>query len=121
MTATQFYVIAALAVAAAASILLFDRAGKTHKPAASVMAWVMFCQMGCLALAAIIHAAVLVEWFLIGGLAVHVVNILLAKGNINRVRPHLALWLKRKKAPRQAPNIRTKQARHRYHQGNKHA
>ena len=121
MTATQFYIIAALAMAAAASILLFDRRGKTHKPAASIMAWIMFCQMGCLALAAIIHAGVLVEWFLIGGLAVHVLNIVLAKGNINSVRPHLALWFKRKKSPRQSPNIRTKQARHRHHQGNRHA
>ena len=121
MTSMQYNIIGALAIAAAASILLFDTVGRTRKPAASLVAWLVFCQMGCLAVAAFIRADAAVQWLLIGGLAVHAINIVLAKGNINRVRPHLALWFKRKKSPRQSPNIRTKQACHRHHQGNRHA
>ena len=89
MNTLQTTIIAALSIAAAASILMFRREGHTHKPAVSLLAWLMFCQMGCLALAAMIQAEGLVQWFLIGGLAVHTLNILLAKGNINQVRPQL--------------------------------
>ena len=51
--------------------------------------------MGCLAVAAFIRADAAVQWLLIGGLAVHAINIVLAKGNINRVRPHLKLFSRR--------------------------
>lgn len=95
MTSMQYNIIGALAIAAAASILLFDTVGRTRKPAASLVAWLVFCQMGCLAVAAFIRADAAVQWLLIGGLAVHAINIVLAKGNINRVRPHLKLFSRR--------------------------
>lgn len=95
MTSMQYNIIGALAIAAAASILLFDTVGRTRKPVASLVAWLVFCQMGCLAVAAFIRADAAVQWLLIGGLAVHAINIVLAKGNINRVRPHLKLFSRR--------------------------
>ena len=69
MTSMQYNIIGALAIAAAASILLFDTVGRTRKPAASLVAWLVFCQMGCLAVAAFIRADAAVQWLLIGGLA----------------------------------------------------
>ena len=78
MTSMQYNIIGALAIAAAASILLFDTVGRTRKPAASLVAWLVFCQMGCLAVAAFIRADAAVQWLLIGGLAVHAINIVLA-------------------------------------------
>ena len=95
MTSMQYNIIGALAIAAAASILLFDTVGRTRKPVASLVAWLVFCQMGCLAVAAFIRADAAVQWLLIGGLAVHAINIVLAKGNINCVRPHLKLFSRR--------------------------
>ncbi len=132
MTSMQYNIIGALAIAAAASILLFDTVGRTRKPAASLVAWLVFCQMGCLAVAAFIRADAAVQWLLISGLAVHAINIVLAKGNINRVlakgninrvRPHLKLFSRRaaaKGCPKKS-GINSKQARHRHYQGNRHA
>ena len=123
MTSMQYSIIGALAIAAAASILLIDTVGRTRKPAASLVAWLVFCQMGCLAVAAFIRADAAVQWLLIGGLAVHAINIVLAKGNINRVRPHLKLFSRRaaaKGCPKKS-GINSKQARHRHYQGNRHA
>ena len=123
MTTMQYNIIGALAIAAAASILLFDTVGRTRKTVASLVAWLVFCQMGCLAVAAFIRADAAVQWLLIGGLAVHAINIVLAKGNINRVRPHLKLFSLRAAAkgrPKKS-GINSKQARHRHYQGNRHA
>ena len=94
MTPTQRTIIASLAIAAAIGIMFFDKSGRTHKTASSVLAWLVFCQMGCLAVAAMIGAAGLVQWLMIGSLAVHTVNIIMAKGNVNKVRPHVsfATW-----------------------------
>lgn len=118
MNTLQTTIIAALSIAAAAGILMFRREGHTHKPAVSLLAWAMFCQMGGLALAAMIRADGLVQWFLIGGLAVHTLNILLAKGNINRVRPQLDALSPRRVGPRRA--AKTKPA-HRNTKVKKHA
>ena len=124
MTPIQYNIIAALAVASAASILLFDTVGRTRKPAASLVAWLVFCQMGCLAVAAFIRADTAVQWLLIGGLAVHALNIILAKGNVSRVRPHIKLFSPRPSSTKSRPKksgINSKQARHRHYQGNRHA
>lgn len=85
MSTLQYSIIAVLAVAAAISVLFFDKRGRKHKPISSVIAYITFVQMAALAGAAYMQIQQLVVWFLILGLAVFVGGILLAKGNITKV------------------------------------
>lgn len=85
MNTLQYSIIGVLAVAAAISVLFFDKRGKTHKPLSSLIAYITFVQMAALAGAAYMQAQQLVVWLLIIGLAVYVGGILLARGNITKV------------------------------------
>lgn len=85
MNALQYTVIAALAITAALSVLLFDKRGKSHKPAVAFVAYLLFVQMMSLALAAALRADRLIIWLLILSLAVHTGSILMAGGNVSKV------------------------------------
>ena len=52
MTPLQYGIIGALATASAISVMFFDKRGKTHKPLASVIAYLIFLKMAALAGAA---------------------------------------------------------------------
>lgn len=87
MNNLQYTVIIALGGAAALSVMLFDKRGRTHKPLASLIAYLIFVQMSALVIAAYMQADILIEWLLILGLAVHTGSILLAGGNVTKIQP----------------------------------
>ena len=87
MTPLQYGIIGALATASAISVMFFDKRGKTHKPLASVIAYLIFLQMAALAGAAHLRADRLIVWLLILGLALYTGSILLARGNVTKIQP----------------------------------
>ena len=86
MTPLQYGIIGALATASAISVMFFDKRGKTHKPLASVIAYLIFLQMAALG-AAYLRADRLIVWLLILGLALYTGSILLARGNVTKIQP----------------------------------
>lgn len=87
MTPIYMQIIGALATAAAISILLFDKRGRSHNMCTAVIAWLMFSVFGCLAVAAAINLKDVVDWLLAAVLAIAVLNIILAKGSVNQINP----------------------------------
>lgn len=87
MSTIQYGVIGALSAAAAISVLFFDKRGKTHKPLASFIAYLIFIQMSALCGAAYLRADRLIDWLLILGLALHTGSILMARGNVTKIQP----------------------------------
>lgn len=89
MTPLQRAIIVSSAIAAAISIMFFNRDGRAHKVTVSVMAWLLFCEMACLTVAAIVGQDNLLRWLLVASLFMHSLNIVFAKGNVNQIKPCL--------------------------------
>lgn len=87
MNSLQTTAIIALSMVAAARILLFDKRGKTHKPAQALIAYLMFVWLLGLVVAVLFKLYSLAVWGLIFGLAIHTGSILLAGGNISKIQP----------------------------------
>lgn len=85
MSNLQYSVIGVLALAAALSVLFFDKRGHAHKPVSAAVAYLTFIQMIALAGAAYLRHQAAAEWLLISGLAVYSGGILIARGNITKV------------------------------------
>lgn len=94
MNPLQRTLIIGAAASAAVSILFFKREGRRHKVTVGVMAWLLFCQMACLAVAAALQKDNLVWWLLVLSLCSHSLNILVAKGNVNQIKPCLYVFKK---------------------------
>ena len=85
MNNLQLTIIGILSMAAALSILCFDKRGHQHKPLVAFIAYLTFLQMSALLICASVQAHQLLDWLLIFGLAIQVGTIILAGGNINKV------------------------------------
>lgn len=85
MSNLQLTIIGILSMAAALSILCFDKRGHQHKPLVAFIAYLTFLQMSALLICACAQAHQLLDWLLIFGLAIQVGTIILAGGNINKV------------------------------------
>ena len=84
MNNLQLTIIGILSMAAALSILCFDKRGRQHKPLVAFIAYLTFLQMSALLICACVQAHQLLDWLLIFGLAIQVGSIILAGGNINK-------------------------------------
>lgn len=71
-----------LATTAAIAVFLFDKDGRTHKPANTVLAWLYFVLFASTAIAAGTANAGLRDWFLVGILALNTLMLIIKKGNI---------------------------------------
>ena len=89
MTAIQYAAIQALAGAAALSILLFDKRGRTHKPLYALLAYLTFVQMTALVITAHFRLAELTDWLLVLPLAIYTGSILLAGGNVSKIHTRI--------------------------------
>lgn len=116
MNTIQYAIITTLGIATCASILFFDGRGKSHRPAASFAAWLMFILTGALVGAAMMQQERIVVWLLIFIFALNVGAVLMARGNVNKLATHL----KNPESP-QAPPAKTKPHIRRHPHGHRRA
>lgn len=74
-----------LALAAASAIFMFDKQGQTHKPVATVIAWLYFVLFASVATVSFFEITQLRNWLLVGILAMNSITLMFKKGNITEL------------------------------------
>ncbi len=87
MTALYMQIMGILSAMAAASIFFFDKRKREHNQVACLAAWLMFCLYGSLAICAWFRLSLLAAWLLLALLLIHVLNLILVRGNVSKILP----------------------------------